>query len=396
MAAAEPLAKTAADPMVVVDNLHVVYRVFGSKSDKGTAATALWRILRRQRRPSVREVHAIRGISFVANRGDAVGVIGRNGSGKSTLLRAIAGLLPPEQGAVYTTGHASLLGVNAALLDDLTGERNVVVCGLAMGMTPREVKDKYQGIVDFSGVGDFINLPMRAYSTGMGSRLRFAIASARSHEVLLIDEALVTGDAEFRVRSRQRIEELRAQAGTVFIVAHSMAQIEETCNRVIWLEKGQIVRAGDDVPAIIDAYLAATGGEPLVREGAKNPLTPCRPGLPGTAAVPGVRDREAGPAGQAGSARRAGPPQLQHHPGAAAGRRAGGHLTALRPGQLPPDVQAEPDAAEPAPVTRLALHETLEDALVITRCDADPLVVDGDLDPLPGRPRPHRDRPATR
>ena len=274
MAAAEPLAKTTTDPMVVVDNLHVVYRVFGSRSDKGTAATALWRMLRRQRRPSVREVHAIRGVSFVANRGDAVGVIGRNGSGKSTLLRAIAGLLPPEQGAVYTTGHASLLGVNAALLDDLTGERNVVVCGLAMGMTPREVKDKYQGIVDFSGVGDFINLPMRAYSTGMGSRLRFAIASARSHEVLLIDEALVTGDAEFRVRSRQRIEELRAQAGTVFIVAHSMAQIEETCNRVIWLEKGQIVQAGDDVPAIIDAYLAATGGEPLVREGAKNPLTP--------------------------------------------------------------------------------------------------------------------------
>jgi teichoic acid transport system ATP-binding protein len=274
MAAAEPRDKMTADPMVVVDSLHVVYRVFGSKSDKGTAATALWRMLRRQRRPSVREVHAIRGVSFVANRGDAVGVIGRNGSGKSTLLRAIAGLLPPEQGAVYTTGHASLLGVNAALLDDLTGERNVVVCGLAMGMTPREVKDKYQGIVDFSGVGDFINLPMRAYSTGMGSRLRFAIASARSHEVLLIDEALVTGDAEFRVRSRQRIEELRAQAGTVFIVAHSMAQIEETCNRVIWLEKGQIVRAGDDVPAIIDAYLAATGGEPLVREGAKNPLTP--------------------------------------------------------------------------------------------------------------------------
>jgi len=274
MAAAEPLAKTTAEPMVVVDDLHVVYRVFGSKSDKGTAATALLRMLRRQHRPSVREVHAIRGVSFVANRGDAVGVIGRNGSGKSTLLRAIAGLLPPEQGAVYTTGHASLLGVNAALLDDLTGERNVVVCGLAMGMSPREVKDKYQGIVDFSGVGDFINLPMRAYSTGMGSRLRFAIASARSHEVLLIDEALVTGDAEFRVRSRQRIEQLRAQAGTVFVVAHSMAQIEETCNRVIWLEKGQIVRAGDDVPAIIDAYLAATGGEPLVREGPKTPLTP--------------------------------------------------------------------------------------------------------------------------
>ena len=256
----------AADPLVVVDDLNIVYRVFGSRADRGTAATAYLRILRRQHRPSVREVHAIRGISFVANRGDAVGVIGRNGSGKSTLLRAIAGLLPPESGAVYTTGHASLLGVNAALLDDLTGERNVVVCGLAMGMTPREVKERYQGIVDFSGVGDFINLPMNAYSTGMGSRLRFAIASARSHDVLLIDEALVTGDAEFRVKSRQRIEELRAQAGTVFIVAHSMAQIEETCNRVIWLEKGKIVQAGDDVPGIIDSYIEASGGRPVERD----------------------------------------------------------------------------------------------------------------------------------
>ena len=260
------MAEQSAEPVVVVDDLHIVYRVFGSARDKGTAATAFLRMLRRQRRPSVREVHAIRGISFVANRGDAVGVIGRNGSGKSTLLRAIAGLIPPEQGIVYTTGHASLLGVNAALLDDLTGDRNVIVCGLTMGMTPQKIKNRYQSIVDFSGVGDFINLPMRAYSTGMGSRLRFAIASARSHDVLLVDEALVTGDAEFRVRSRERIEELRAQAGTVFIVAHSMAQIEETCNRVIWLEKGQIVRAGDDVPAIIDAYLAATGGEPMVRE----------------------------------------------------------------------------------------------------------------------------------
>jgi teichoic acid transport system ATP-binding protein len=252
--------------MVVVDDLHVVYRVMGSRREKGTAATVLWRMLRRQRRVTVREVHAIRGVSFVAYRGDAVGVIGRNGSGKSTLLRAIAGLLPPEQGAVYTTGHASLLGVNAALLDDLTGERNVVVCGLAMGMTPREVKERYAEIVDFAGVGEFINLPMQTYSTGMGSRLRFAIASARSQEILLIDEALVTGDAEFRVKSRQRIEELRAQASTVFLVAHSMAQIEETCNRVIWLEKGKIVLAGDDVPGIIDAYLAATGADPMVRE----------------------------------------------------------------------------------------------------------------------------------
>ena len=139
------------EPTVVVDDLHVVYRVYGAGGDKGTAATALMRVVKRQRRPSVREVHAIRGISFVINHGDAVGIIGRNGSGKSTLLQAIAGLLPPEQGCVYTSGQAALLGVNAALLDDLTGERNVVLGCLAMGMTPQETKDRYQSIVDFSG-----------------------------------------------------------------------------------------------------------------------------------------------------------------------------------------------------------------------------------------------------
>jgi teichoic acid transport system ATP-binding protein len=252
--------------MVIVDDLHVVYRVYGGGGDRGTAATALMRMMRRQRRPSVREIHAIRGISFVAYRGDAVGVIGRNGSGKSTLLRAIAGLLPAERGAVYTDGHGALLGVNAALLDDLTGERNVVLGCLAMGMTRQEIKERYDEIVEFSGVGDFISLPMDTYSTGMGSRLRFAIASSKNHDILLVDEALATGDAEFRVKSHRRIDELREEAGTVFLVAHNLSEIEETCNRVIWLEKGRIVQAGDDVLGIIDAYLEATGGEPRVRE----------------------------------------------------------------------------------------------------------------------------------
>jgi len=233
--------------MVVVDDLHVVYRVYGAGRDKGTGATALLRLIKRQRRPSIREVHAIRGMSFVAYRGDAVGVIGRNGSGKSTLLRAIAGLLPAEQGAVYTDGHGALLGVNAALLEDLTGERNVVLGCLAMGMTTQETKEAKPRIVEFSGVGDFINLPMKAYSTGMGSRLRFAIASAKSHA---------------------RIDELRERAGTVFLVAHQLTEIAETCNRIIWLEKGQIVKAGDDVPGILDEYLVASGGQPRFREAA--------------------------------------------------------------------------------------------------------------------------------
>ena len=227
------------------------------------------RMMRRQRRPSIREVHALRGLSFVAYRGDAVGVIGRNGSGKSTLLRAIAGLLPAERGCVYTDGHGALLGVNAALLEDLTGDKNVILGCLAMGMSRQEVRELYPRIVEFSGVGDFVNLPMKTYSTGMGSRLRFAIASAKSHDILLIDEALATGDAEFRVKSHRRIDELREAAGAVFVVAHNLAEIEETCNRVIWLEKGKIVQAGEDVLGIVDAYVAASGGEPRVREPVK-------------------------------------------------------------------------------------------------------------------------------
>jgi teichoic acid transport system ATP-binding protein len=256
----------AAEPMVVVDDLHVVYRVYGAGGDKGTAATALLRIMGRKTRGSIREVHAIRGVSFVAYRGDAVGVIGRNGSGKTTLLRTIAGLLPAEQGAVYTSGQAALLGVNAALLDDLTGERNVILGCLAMGMTKKETREKYPSIVGFSGVGEFIDLPMKTYSSGMGSRLRFAIAASKSQDILLVDEALATGDAEFRVKSHARIEELRREAGTVFLVAHNLEEVELTCNRVIWMERGQIVTQGEDVIGIIDRYIEASGGAPVERD----------------------------------------------------------------------------------------------------------------------------------
>src|SRR5216684_3000521 len=254
------------EPTVIVDGLHVVYRVYGAGGDRGTASTALFRILKRKTRPAIREVHAIRGMSFVAYRGDAIGIIGRNGSGKSTLLRAVAGLLPPEHGAVYTTCEASLLGVNAALLDDLTGERNVVLGCLAMGMAKKEIKAKYAQIVDFSGVSEYISLPMKTYSSGMASRLRFAIAAAKSHEILLIDEALATGDAEFRVKSHARIDELRKQAGTVFLVAHDLEEVEDTCNRVIWLDRGTIMAQGEDVIGIIDRYIDAVGGEKVARD----------------------------------------------------------------------------------------------------------------------------------
>jgi teichoic acid transport system ATP-binding protein len=252
-AADQPVRADEPVPTVVVDDLHVVYRVYGAGTGKGNATSALRRLVRRQNAPTLREVHAVRGVSFVARRGDAIGLIGRNGSGKSTMLRAIAGLLPPDRGAVYTDGQPSLLGVNAALMDDLTGARNVTLGCLAMGMTQQEVEEHFDDIVEFSGIGDFISLPMRTYSSGMAARLRFAIAAAKDHDVLMIDEALATGDAEFRRKSEDRIRELREAAGTVFLVSHSLAVVRDTCNRAIWLDQGEIVMDGP-VGEVVDAY----------------------------------------------------------------------------------------------------------------------------------------------
>ncbi|WP_425336762.1 ABC transporter ATP-binding protein [Streptomyces profundus] len=242
-------------PTVIADDLHIVYRVNGA-AKRGNATAALRRIIKREPNSRFREVHAVRGVSFVAYRGEAIGLIGSNGSGKSTLLRAIAGLLPPEAGRVYTDGQPSLLGVNAALMNDLTGERNVILGGLAMGMTRDQVRQRYESIVDFSGIqdkGDFITLPMRTYSSGMQARLRFSIAAAKDHDVLMVDEALATGDKKFRRRSEERIREMRAHAGTVFLVSHNNKTIRDTCDRVLWLEHGELMMDGP-TDQVLKAY----------------------------------------------------------------------------------------------------------------------------------------------
>lgn len=251
---------TARVPTVIADDMHIVYRVVGARH-KGNAAAALRRVVRREPSAKIRKVHAVRGVTFTAYRGEAIGLIGSNGSGKSTLLRAVAGLLPPEQGRVYTDGQPSLLGVNAALMNDLTGERNVVLGCLAMGMTREQIKERYQQIVDFSGInekGDFISLPMRTYSSGMQARLRFSIAAAKDHDVLMIDEALATGDKKFQKRSEARIRELREQAGTVFLVSHRNRSIRDTCDRVLWLEKGELVMDGP-TDEVLKAYEQESG-----------------------------------------------------------------------------------------------------------------------------------------
>ncbi|MFI5805195.1 ABC transporter ATP-binding protein [Streptomyces sp. NPDC051561] len=251
-------------PTVIADDVHIVYRVHTGGGGKGGATAALNRIVRGKKGEDtrgVRKVHAVRGVSFTAYRGEAIGLIGSNGSGKSTLLRAIAGLLPAESGKVYTDGQPSLLGVNAALMNDLTGERNVILGGLAMGMSREQIRERYQSIVDFSGInekGDFITLPMRTYSSGMAARLRFSIAAAKDHDVLMIDEALATGDRKFQIRSEERIRELRKEAGTVFLVSHSNKSIRDTCDRVLWLEKGELLMDGP-TEEVVKAYERETG-----------------------------------------------------------------------------------------------------------------------------------------
>ncbi|MEH1124957.1 ABC transporter ATP-binding protein [Micromonospora sp. CPCC 206061] len=249
-------------PTVIVDDVHVVYRVHGSGGGATSPVAALRRILTGTRAPTIREVHAVKGVSFVAHEGEAIGIIGSNGSGKSTLLRTIAGLLPPNRGAVYTKGQPSLLGVNAALLSDLSGERNALLGCLAMGMSRAEARRLVPEIIEYSGInerGDFGSLPMRTYSSGMAARLRFAIASAKSHEVLLIDEALATGDAKFRRRSEERIRKMREAAGTVFLVSHQNSTIRDTCERTIWLEAG-LIRMDGSTDEVVGAYEQFTRG----------------------------------------------------------------------------------------------------------------------------------------
>ncbi|UFU02215.1 ABC transporter ATP-binding protein [Ruania suaedae] len=233
-------------PSVVVDDVHVKYRVFGGRRQAGPDTGRIRSLLNRSRRHvgAVSEVHAVRGVSFTAHHGESIGLVGLNGAGKSTLLRAVAGLMPVSAGSVYVGGTSALLGVNAALVRSLTGERNIMLGGLALGLTKKQVEERFDEIVEFAGLEKFVHLPMKAYSSGMAARLRFAISTAAVPDILMIDEALATGDAAFRARSQKRIEQIRDSAGTVFLVSHSMGAIRNTCTRTIWLDQGAIVDDG--------------------------------------------------------------------------------------------------------------------------------------------------------
>ena len=237
-------------PVVIVDDLHVKYQVYSSGKSVGNAGA---RRLLQSTLKGVRTVHALKGISFIAYENESIGVIGSNGSGKSTLLRAITGLTTPASGAVYASSRPSMLGVGAALLPEMSGDKNITLGGLALGFNRAEVENMREEITKFAELEEFIDLPMRTYSSGMGARLKFAIAASKQHDILIVDEALAVGDAKFRKRSEAKIREIRENAGTIFLVSHSMNSIKETCNRVIWIEKG-VQKMDGDPDTVIKAY----------------------------------------------------------------------------------------------------------------------------------------------
>ncbi|WP_152185327.1 ABC transporter ATP-binding protein [Segeticoccus rhizosphaerae] len=231
-------------PSVVVRDLHVRYRTdadvvrHGRGRHGGHGHESRWL----SGRGAV--VEALRGVSFTTYEGESVGIIGQNGSGKSTLLRLVAGLERPTSGEVWASSQPALLGVNAALQPELSGAQNVRLGCLAMGLTPAEVDRVLPDILEVSAIGQAIRLPMKTYSSGMAARLRFAIAVATRSRILLIDEALATGDATFKERSEERLRERLSRAGTVFLVTHVGKVVEQQCARAIWLHDGEVVLDG--------------------------------------------------------------------------------------------------------------------------------------------------------
>ena len=226
------------DLSVRVTDLHIEFEVFSDRR------AGLRQRLATKEGSGRRVIEAVNGVSFETRRGEAIGVIGSNGSGKSTLLSALAGLIKPTSGEILVSCEPKLLGVGAVLLNGATGIRNIRLGCLALGMSSDELDDRVAEIVEFTGLGEAIDRPLKTYSAGMRARLHFAIATAVQPEILLVDEALSVGDKEFRKKSRAKIESLLANAGTLFLVSHSTKQIERLCTRGLWLENGKLLADG--------------------------------------------------------------------------------------------------------------------------------------------------------
>lgn len=214
----------------------IVNRLSGKKAEKGKT---FW---------------ALDGINLQVAQGEVIGLIGRNGSGKSTLLKVISGILPPTRGTVKTQGRiVPMLELGSGFDVELTGRENIFLNGAILGYTEEFLKSKYDEILEFSELGDFINAPLKTYSSGMMMRLAFSVATVVEPEILIVDEILAVGDEAFQKKSYARMMELMGGGTTVLYVSHSLNQIRQLCNRVIWLDHGKSKMLGN-VQEVCDAY----------------------------------------------------------------------------------------------------------------------------------------------
>lgn len=197
---------------------------------------------------------ALKDVSFEVNKGEVVGIIGRNGSGKSTLLKIISGLFRPSEGEISVKGRiVPMLELGSGFDPELTGRENVFLNGAILGYTEAFLKEQFDDILEFSELGEFIDMPLKTYSSGMMMRLAFSVATIVQPEILIVDEILAVGDEAFQRKSRTKMLELMGGGTTVLYVSHSLDQIRELCNRVIWLDHGKVVMQGE-ASEVCDAY----------------------------------------------------------------------------------------------------------------------------------------------
>ena len=240
------------------------YRLLGRRSQFQTLKSALLR--REVVLPEEGSITALRNVSFQIEQGEAFGVIGPNGSGKSTLLKLISGILKPTEGSVIVDGRiAALIELGAGFHPEISGRENVYINGIMMGLTRREIDQRFDRIVEFAGIGDFLDQPVKTYSSGMYVRLGFAVAVHLDPDILLIDEVLSVGDEEFSQRCIARIQEMKLKGVTMLFVTHQLDLVRQLCDRAIWLDHGEVCGIGDPM-RIVDAYLQRVSGTETVEE----------------------------------------------------------------------------------------------------------------------------------
>ena len=246
------VSSNGSSPLAVrVQDLSITYRTTFER--KPTLKQALVRFGRGQR--AVREVQAIKNVSFEVANGTAMGIIGSNGAGKSTLMRAMAGILPPTSGSIEVWGKAStLLALGVGFNQSLSGRENIILGGLAAGLSRKEVEERADEVAEWTELGDFIDMPMRTYSSGMSARVGFSVAVHMKPDILMIDEALSTGDAHFREKANAKMAELRDSARAMFLVSHGLGSIKEMCTEVIWLDHGKLMMRGEP-DEVVTAYM---------------------------------------------------------------------------------------------------------------------------------------------